>query len=392
MRRFVALLLATFAIFYAFGAWYFYVQESWAREPDGVAFEDGAHLRHPEAPIGVVHLRFDRYRYTERELALVRQALLQAPAFYQGPFLLATYHANRLESPETTRAAYRAAIRRYPANGRLHLAFGTWLLESRTTIDGWVDPEQPNQLRDPLETAESHLRSAMELEPDLTWSALRSLDDYHVPPARWTPLVPDEDLARRHLMDVLLSRGHGAEGLTFMRDQLSRSDDPSDLRQMARRGLDGGDPELALAAARKWQDVIERTKGVGPALFEPTLWVARSHRAAGDAEAAYESMEEMLHRLEAHLGRDSRVTLDFLYAMGTEYLSLGQTVTAEAMFGEVLSRAPSHVPALLGLARVLSQAGEAEAAIDRYKEILAFQPDHFEAIRELRQLLVATRR
>jgi Tfp pilus assembly protein PilF len=392
MRRLVALLLATFAALYSSAAVFFYVQEIWAREPERVTVEDDGRLLHPEAPIGVVRSRFDRYRYTEEELALVRRSLLEAPAFYQAPFLLATYHANRLESPETTRAAFEAAIRRYPANGRLHLAFGTWLLQSRTSIEGWIDPEQPNRLRDPLPVAESHLRSAMALEPDLAWTALRALDDYHIPPARWAALVPDDDLARRHLVDVLITGGHPEEGNALLRNELSKSDDPAVLRQLTLRGLEGGDPELTLAAATKWQEAVERTKGIGPALFEPTLYIARAHRAAGDTEAAYQSMQDVLDRLEARLGRDSRVTLDFLCAMATEYLSVGQTLTAESMFGEVLSRSPSHVPALLGLARALARAGDPDAAIDRYREVLAFEPHHPEADRELRRLLVATSR
>ena len=140
MHRLLAFMATTLAAVYAVGAVYFFRQEQWARDPSSAATEvvdiGIGRVRHPEAVLGVLQERFARQRFGELELALIGEALEQAPSFYQSPFFLATYHSSRLENPATVRAAYEAALDRYPANGRLHLSYATWLFESRRSLGG----------------------------------------------------------------------------------------------------------------------------------------------------------------------------------------------------------------------------------------------------------------
>jgi tetratricopeptide (TPR) repeat protein len=177
---------------------------------------------------------------------------------------------------------------------------------------------------------------------------------------------------------------------------LERGDLPSDRPEILRRivhwGLDGGAPEVALDAALRWQSLVESKRGEGPDLFEPTLWVARAHLALGNAGEAYDVLETTLQLVESKFGASSRLSVDFLCAMGDEYLKRGQLATAEALFGQAASRSPSHVPALLGLARSLGRSGDEEGALARYEEALELEPGNAAARQEIKTLLAQRER
>src|SRR3990172_3324005 len=210
MRRLVAVLLAALVVLYGVVALHLFLQERGGLEIP--AADEPNRIQNPEVALGLVQTRFEANRFREDELELLRRALRQAPSFYEPSFLLATFHASRLSEPAKVRAAYEAAVARYPANGRLQLSYGTWLLESRARLDGWRSPEEPSVLRDPLPDAELHLKTAMALEPELSWAALGALSRNRVPPARWGALVPDHPLARTHFLDALFQAGPLAAG------------------------------------------------------------------------------------------------------------------------------------------------------------------------------------
>ncbi len=382
------------AVVYAAGALYFFQQEQWARDPSSAYTEDIDldRVRHPEAVLGVLQERFARQRFGELELSLVGEALEQAPSFYQSPFFLATYHSSRLESPATVRAAYEAALDRYPANGRLHFSYAIWLFESRRSLDGWQDPGDPTRLRDPLKLAEAHLERGMELERDLSWRALEALETYRIPPERWVSLTPDDALSRRHLMDALFLGEHYDTGLELVRDNVAASADVNMLRHATVLALDGDRPELALEAGLKWQTVLESKRGATAQSIDPALAISRAYVALGEAEASNRVLEETLSSVEAKFGPSSRVTLDALCVLGNEYLSRGQTFSAESFYAQAVSRAPSYVPALLGLARSLSRSGDVEGAILRYEEVLRLEPENKSVRRELKNALVRASR
>ena len=111
-----------------------------------------------------------------------------------------------------------------------------------------------------------------------------------------------------------------------------------------------------------------------------------------EPEASNRILEEALSSVETKFGPSSRVTLDALCALGSEYLSRGQTFSAESFYAQAVSRAPSYVPALLGLARSLSRSGDAEGAILRYEEVLRLEPENQSARYELRRALVRASR
>jgi len=383
MRRLVAVLLAALVVLYGAVAFHLFVQERWALDiPTAV---DPSRIENPEIALGLVQTRFDANRFREEELELLRRALRQAPSFYQPSFLLATFHASRLSEPAKVRAAYEAAVARYPANGRLQLSYGTWLLESRSSLDGWASPGEPGVLRDPLPDAELHLKTAMALEPELSWPALGALARNRVPSTRWGALVPDHPLARTHFLDALFQAGQLDAVWESLGEDLLSSHDPSVLRRIVYWGLEGDRPEIALRAASSWKSLVEES-GEGT-LLEPVLWVFRAHLALGQEEEAYDALATTLERVEAKFGATSRASLELLCAMGEEYLKRGHVVTAEALFQQAVSRRSSHVPALLGLARTLRQAGDDREAVKRYEEVLGLEPENASARQELASLL-----
>jgi Tfp pilus assembly protein PilF len=384
MRRLVAVLLAALVVLYGAVAFHLFVQERWALEIPTAP--DPNRIQNPEVALGLVQTRFGANRFREEELELLRRALKQAPSFYEPSFLLATFHASRLSEPAKVRAAYEAAIARYPANGRLQLSYGTWLLESRASLDGWKSPEEPSVLRDPLPDAELHLKTAMALEPELSWAALGALSRNRVPPARWGALVPDHPLAHTHFLDALFQAGQLDAVWESLGEDLLSSRDPSVLRRIVHWGLEGERPEIALRAASSWKSLVEES-GEGSNLLEPVLWVFRAHLALGQEEEAYDSLAATLERVEARLGATSRTSLELLCAMGEEYLRRGHVVTAEALFQQAVSRRPSYVPALLGLARSLRQTGDDLEAAKRYEEVLRLEPENASARRELKSIL-----
>jgi tetratricopeptide (TPR) repeat protein len=284
------------------------------------------------------------------------------------------------------RDAYEAAVARYPANGRLQLSYGTWLLESRASLDGWKSPEEQGVLRDPLPDAEHHLKTAMALEPELSWAALGALARNRVPPARWGALVPDHPLARTHFVDALFQAGQLDAVWESLGEDLLSSRDPNVLRRIVHWGLEGERPEIALRAATSWKSLVEES-GEESNLLEPVLWVSRAHLALGQEEEAYDALAATLERVEAEFGATSRTSLELLCAMGEEYLRRGHVITAEALFQQAVSRRPSYVPALLGLARSLRQTGDDLEAEKRYEEVLRLEPENASARRELKSLL-----
>ncbi len=384
MRRLVAVLLAALVVLYAAVAFHLFVQERWALEIPAVL--DPSRIDNPEVAIGLVQTRFEANHFRDEELELLRRALIGAPSFYQPSFLLATFHASRFSEPAKVRAAYEAAVARYPANGRLQLSYGAWLLQSRASLDGWRSAEEPGVLRDPLPDAEIHLKAAMALEPELSWSALRALSRNRVPPARWGALVPDHPLARTHFLDALFQAGQLDAVWESLGEDLLSSLDPNVLRRIVHWGLEGERPEYALRAAEKWKTLVEES-GEGANLVEAALWVSRAQLALGRDDEAYDAMATTLEKVETRFGAASRTSLELLCAMGEEYQRRGHLVVAETLFRQAASRRSSYVPALLGLGRTLRQAGDDVEAVKTFEEVLRLEPGNDSARRELTALL-----
>jgi len=232
----------------------------------------------------------------------------------------------------------------------------------------------------------------MELESDLSWRALDALETYRVPAERWVSLTPDDALSRRHLVDALFRAQHYDTGLEILRESLAKGPDVDMLRRAAVLTLRSDRPELALEAALQWQAALESEGGAVAASVEPALAASRAYLALGEIEASSRVLEDTLSSVSDKFGPSSRVTLDTLCALGNEYLSRGQTFSAEGFYAQAVSRSPSHVPALVGLARTLLRAGDVEGAISRYQQALQIDHDNETARTELTHALVAASR
>jgi tetratricopeptide (TPR) repeat protein len=160
------------------------------------------------------------------------------------------------------------------------------------------------------------------------------------------------------------------------------------LRRATVLALEGDQPALAVEAGLKWQAVLESKRGATAQSIEAAIALSRAYLAMEESADSNRVLQEALSGVETKFGPSSRVTLDALCALGSEYLSRGQIFSAESFYAQAVSRAPSYLPALLGLARSLFRSGDAEGAILRYEEMLRFEPEHETARRELKSALV----
>ena len=281
-----------------------------------------------------------------------------------------------------TYEAFEAAVRRYPANGRLHLDYARWLFMSRTLLPGVPDSESPDRYLDLFRKGEEHLRIALSLEPDLTEEGLETLRRQQIPANRWADSVPDDHLARRRLVQALAGDGHREEALALLRPLLPQISDVRYCRQAANWALAWGDPVLALEAVERWKELAKRggQKGIEP--HEAGLYMARAYLAQGEANEAYDVFRNTLN----DVGPSSSSGLKLLCAMGNEYMRLRHPVLAESVFIEATSYSPTYVPALHGLARAYRQAGKQSEAIEQYHKLLVVDPDNERAHVELTTL------
>ena len=389
MRTLVASVSIALAALYASGAVYFYVQERWARSPAEASAQAISDLQHPEATLLVVRQALSSPKPSDDQLARLHRLLRQAPSFYQPPLLLADYYANRAEHPAVVHQSFVLALDRFPANGRLQLAYGEWLLTARSDLAAWtaINSTQ-SEPSDPLNLAESYLRTAAQLEPALTDRVLTAAQRYQVPPNRWAELVPDDDRGRNALLTALFSSEHDVQAFVLLREMLVTSQDPSFFRQATHWALQRGDARLGLEAALKWQDA--EAKSTASNSFEWAIFVSRAHLLLGDTDAAYQVFRSALQQIEESSGVSSRASLELLCSMGNEYLNRGDIVLAESLFAEASTLSPSYTPATLGLARISRRSGSNERAIAQYQKVLRLDPNNTEAERELARLVTTT--
>ncbi len=131
MRLALLFLLLAAGALYTGAAWHSYREEVSAREIGTSPPPEG--FTHPEANLRILRESFENNDYSDRLFAHLAGSLQQAPSFYQPPFLMASFYANRLERPDLARKSFEAAIARFPSNGRLHLTYTEWLLTPRAT-------------------------------------------------------------------------------------------------------------------------------------------------------------------------------------------------------------------------------------------------------------------
>jgi len=390
MVRFIIIsLFAMLVIFYAGISYYFYEQERWATMMDELDSDPPEVLRHPEAALGVIRSAFDSNDYSDTILVHLRRALREAPSSYLSVLYLAAFRANRLENPAEVRKSFEAALRLFPANGRLHLTYAQWLLSPRPRVLRLYSAyPSSNEATDYQQAAENHLRSAFLLEPDLIGDGLKLLSWRNVPAERWIELIPDTWPARRRLLSALAGSGRRTEALELLKEMMQLPQEKEFLSQAASWAFQWGDPRLALEAGERWQAEELAGRSGGSSLARATMAVARIHMTLGDPAAAYQVFRGALDELISRSGPSSGASLELLTGMATVYLQAGQIVMAQSLFQKAIDLAPHHAPAFLGLARTERRAGNLEAAVDQYREALRLEPEDENVKTELDGLLM----
>ncbi len=371
------------AALYAAMAMTFFAQERLVWAPDRIELSTSPATRHPEATLALIRQAFGSDNFSDEVLHYVRRSLEQVPSSYQASFLLAAYHGNRLDEPELTFRAFQAALRRYPSNGRLHLAFASWLLASRAN-GLWTQPTAGTD-EEGHDRALARLKTAFQLEPELTRNGLEIARRYGVPPESWIELVPEGGPVQLQLLLALAGAGHRADARNLLQSMLQDKADSSFLGQASRLALGWGDLELALKAARRWQQEETASGGSWKEFARASLHVSRVYIALSEPDAAYHSFRQALKELPVS-ARAER--LELICGMASQYWQGGRAVMAESLFAEAITLAPHHAPASLGLARIYQQTGDKEAAIVHYQKVLQLDPRNAAAKRELERLIL----
>lgn len=368
---------------YGRSAFYFYEQDLWGEAPEIVPWGVPSDILHPEAVLGAVRNAFNAGDYSDALLLYLNRSLRAAPSFYQSTLLATVYRANRVESPELIRQGFDASVRRFPANGRLHLTFARWLLASRSPV--------PEEASKSIRLARTHLEKALLLEEDLVGQGLAHIRWSGVPVEEWVALLPNSLPARRQLLQTLVRSGYRAEAVALLENMLESSTEKELLRSAAGWALQWGEPQLALEAAERWQEAERASGKTGLQLARATLQVVKAHMALDAPDAAHQTYLDTLKEMgdRSRASRPARLAL--MNGMGYEYLRQGQTVLARSAFLKARALAPFHVDSSLGLARTYRRTGDRKSAIEQYRTVLELDRHHELAKKELATLLVGER-
>lgn len=380
----ISLFLASSAL-YTTAAWQSFRAEMSAR---GSSAADAS--AHPEANLRIVRESLDSNDYSDRLIPHIETSLEQAPSFYQAPFLMASFYANRLEQPELTRKSFEAALTRFPSNGRLHLTYAEWLLLPRASAP--YRSFRNESVLDARGLALDHIESATTLEPDLTQQALNLMLRFQVPIPEWVDRLPPSEETNALLLHVLDRAPGNLDVRRKLLAQFLESATTTELlRWVTQFGEKWGEPELSLRAAERWREkAIE--SGAGDDLVRSTVALARMALASGNSDSAYRLLRETLSTIEAR-GLPTESALELLCRIGDEYQRRRQHAMAQGLYSEAIAMSSYHAPAYVGLARNYRALGDLENARRELEEVLRFDPSNADAARELEQLShLATRK
>ena len=236
----------------------------------------------------------------------------------------------------------------------------------------------------PLPLAESHVRKALALEPDLSMRALEALSLHGIPPERWKRVLPRHASADRALVLALRQAGHREQALEALRALVASTTQTEQLIAAAGWALDWEAPRLALEAGRRVSK-----DATNASLARVTLLIARAHWALGMPDAAYVAFKDTLRAIESRAGVRDTALLELLCAAGDQYLRHGELLVAESFYTEAVLRHDGFVPAALGLGRIYRRQNDRKAAIAQYEKVLRLDIDNESARRELEELRYA---
>lgn len=380
MRPLVLLLAGSAVVLYSFAAFESYREEVRAREmmaPETV--EKGEPSRHPEANLRRLRNAFAAREYTDDLEPYLDRALAQAPTFYQAPFLLAAFYANRLERPRVVEASFEAAIARFPSNGRLHLTYAEWLLAPRATA-----PYRSYRVvsgageRTERERALEHITRATRLEPELVRHALDILLRFRTPVSTWVDVLPDDEATHPLILaaaDQTPPDPHTRREL--LTSYLSRTQNVVTLKSLAFYARKWDEPEIGLRASENWHRIALES-GVGSEVTQATLSLAGDCLDGGQPDMAYSAVRTSLSSLDERGLDDDRAAL--IVGAGHTYLARGRLAMAESLFTEAVTLFPYHANARLGLAQTYQRAGNPEGALRELRRVLELDPENEQAL------------
>ena len=374
MRLFIFSVLALFGGLYAYAAFDVFREEQRAQDPLAAAVSTGP-PRHPEANLRYLRTSFASGEYSNELKPYLDRALTQAPSFYQSPFLLAAFYANRLEKPERIEQSFEAAIRRFPANGRLHLTFAEWLLTPRPTRPYRTYRETEGSLAASRESrALEHIATATRLEPDLDARTLELVARFRIPFEAWDDLIPREHRNVRLVLRVVDNTVRDtARRRVLLERFLSEATDIAALRSIVSYGDAWREPDIALEAARRWHAIALEQSPARDITFV-TEKLAAHYLERGESDHAYKLVRMTLMQFES---QDlSEPSADLLIEIAGLYSRYRRFATAESLFMEAATLAPHRTSVYLGLARTYRAIGELDAARRELARVIELDPSN----------------
>ena len=388
MRLLLLSILTTVGGLYCYGAFTSYREEQLARNtllPLGV--EEIA--RHPEANLRVLREAFASNNYADELAPLLNRTISQAPSFYQPPFLLAAFYANRLEKPETVRASFELSLLRFPSNGRLHLTYAEWLVTPRATAPYRIYRAESTDgvSREERDVALDHVEKATSLESELTREALRLLLRMRIPSSQWAERLPREAGTNPLLLEAMDRAPRDKASRRALLEELL-TEEPGDLvelRSLTRYAIRWDEAEIAFEAATRWYaKALEAA--LGDDLPTASIALVAQHLERGENDAAYEAIRATVTTMEER-GLPQELTIELLTGIASIYANARRWAMAQSFLVEAATLSPYDVRPLLGLAQVHRALGENEEAIAKLERVLELDPSNARARLELDRLL-----
>lgn len=271
--------------------------------------------------------------------------------------------AARFERHETEAdvAAYRAAVERSPADGRLRFKLGSELVLLDRLDEGIQQLRRAVELDPGLAAAHTNLGNALLVEGRLEAAAEHFL--------RTVELEPRAPEAHFNLANTLAALGRWAEAHARFDTALRLR--PAYAEARLNKGLAYARQGQREAARRQLELALENNPRYVPALYN----LARLLAAEGRADEALARVDDALE-LEP---QSQRLHL----ARGDVLFDLGRLEEALATYRDVLAAEPSSTDARTNVAITLAQLGRRDEALAELREVLRRDPGHVAARRIL---------
>jgi len=391
MRLLIYAFVGITALAYVSLAWEIFEQDRFARLETPLP-TPRVPFAHPESNLRHLRDAFTTGDFSNDLAPFLEAARRKAPASYQSWFLTASYHARRADEPTRTEMAYAAAVRRFPANGRLRLGLAEWLLSPRSSLPYRTHAlaETETQRTNRHHRALNHLQRALQLEPELLRAGVHVLSRFNVPLAQWSQYLPDNEASKREILVVLNRPARVADRRSYLSSLMAQ--DPlsaSLLKDVVSYSSRWGENTLWTQAAERWLELAEgeaRATDLSQAaglLAQSFVVRRRPHEALAALRRGMGSLES--RELSRTLG------VDLLTRVATLLHDHHEFDLAQGLFVEALELAPRDMRARVGLARIYFRRGERVDALRQLRQVLELDPDHVQAVELMARISVGER-